>query len=276
MGFIADIITVLPPPWNIIVTLVLVGLAVLVLIAIVFLVIKLIKNGFSVGPVSVKGGKSESKSVMLSEDNIDVFFNVIIDTVTNAIEKSTSKRVSDKMEFAEGKLGSLYTTYKKEFFKLLEGKGLDKRLITAHDDYVTFDLSLKTALYLQNGIDSFKTILKNELKDGLYRDKTGNEYDDFIKNLGIRFNTIFSKTFEGSYKNSTYYGTSSEPTFRLIVVEEIYKIFEVTWPVIKDEIRAIFDHAKDTDKRIDEWEVEKRKDNIKVITTLLLGSAGDE
>lgn len=277
MGFIAEIIKILPEPWNYITVFLLLGIFMALLGVFSFLSFRIVKNGFSFGKFSVSKDptadkKSKgNKSVTLSEDNIDKLFRVFINTITTTIQQTQGKRMADKMEVAEGKLGAMYTFYKKQFFKLLREKDVDERVITAHDDYITFDLTLRTALYLHNGTECFKSLIKGELKDQVYRDKTGNEYDEFLNNLGSRFHTVFSKAFESAYRNATYYGENKDQIFRLVSVEDVYKMFDDTWPQIKDNIKDIFDEANKIDQNQDAVQNEKMEENISTIKTVLMG-----
>jgi len=273
LSFIPDIISILPVPWNYITIFVLLSIFILVVVLGLYVITRVVRTGVKIGNVDIKGSeiKPAVKMLTLTEETVDKLFRLFISTLSSTMERSKNKRMSDKMDYAVGKLGSIYTVYKKTFFKLVEEKGIDKRIIINHDDYITFDLSLRTALYLQNGVDCYKSVIKTELRDGFYNTKEGSEYEEFIKNMGMRFNTIFSKAFEGTYKNASFYGDSQEQIYRLVSVEEVFKIFDVTWPMIKDDVRDIFDNAKKIDIILDKLEKEKMDESIEAIKTYILG-----
>jgi hypothetical protein len=273
LSFIPDIISILPVPWNYITIFVLLSIFILVVVLGLYVITRVVRTGVKIGNVDIKGSeiKPAVKMLTLTEETVDKLFRLFISTLSSTMERSKNKRMSDKMDYAVGKLGSIYTVYKKTFFKLVEEKGIDKRIIINHDDYITFDLSLRTALYLQNGVDCYKSVIKTELRDGFYNTKEGSEYEEFIKNMGMRFNTIFSKAFEGAYKNASFYGDSQEQIYRLVSVEEVFKIFDVTWPMIKDDVRDIFDNAKKIDIILDKLEKEKMDESIEAIKTYILG-----
>ena len=268
MQFLVDIIGALPAPWNIIVVISLLILVFLVVGILFVFIRKALQQGLQVGNVAIGG---DSPSVTLSEDNVDKVFRVFIEALSTTLEQSKNKRLADKMDFVEGKLGLIHSLYKKEFFKLLESKDVEQRIVTQHDDYMMFDLSLRTALYLQNGVDCYKTIIRGELREQIYRSKDGVEYDEFIKNVGERLNTIYTKTFETYYKNSTFYGVGTDAVFRAVSAEEIYKIYDNTWNNVRNEIKAIFDNAKSIDTKYDTLEEDKMENSITTVKAVLRG-----
>jgi hypothetical protein len=275
MSLIAQTISALPTPWNVITTLILIGALLVALVAVIIIAIRIIRSGFSFGKFSVKGNSS-GRVLVLPEESIDKVFRVFVDAITNTLDRSRNKRTADKMNLAVGKLGGIYTQYKKAFFKVMRDRGVEERTITAHDDYITFDLALRAALYLQNGTECFKSIIKTELKEGSYREKEGKEFQDFVENVGIQLNTIFSKTFEQSYKNSSIFGEANTPTYRVVSLEDIYDIYDSTWDKVKLEIGDIFTGAKEIDNNLEKLEAEQMQDNIDSVKAILMGDVKND
>jgi len=270
MDFIADIVKILPPPFNWLTIILLLLILLLIVLVLGYSIIKLLRSkaGFTIGNVSVGGN---GKSVTLSEDNVEKLFRVFITTITTTIEKNRNKRVISKMEKVEGKLGTIFSIYKQAFYHLLKDKGVEARKISSHDDFYTFQFALNEALYIQSGENSFKSILKSELKDQVYQNKKGSDYDSFIDNVGERLHTVFQKTFDTKYKNSLFYGHNEEQIFRIVSVEDIYTLWKDSWKDIKQEIKEIFDRACEIDEQIDKAEQEEMEESISTIKTVLLG-----
>lgn len=275
MDFLANIIETLPQPWNVAAVMLLIFMLLLVVSFTIIIVIRLLKTGFSFGKFTVQTKNMKGRMLILPEESIDKVFRVFVDAITNTLDKSRNKRIADKMNLAVGKLGGIYTQYKKAFFKVMREKCIEERSITAHDDYITFDLALRAALYLQNGTECFKSIIKTELKEESYRAKEGKEFQEFLENVGIQLNTVFSKTFEQSYKNSSIFGDSDTPTYRIVSLEDIYQIYDDTWSTVKLEIQGIFEGAKEIDINLERLEEEQMQTNIDSVKSILMGDNKD-
>lgn len=279
MGVFVEIFKMLPQPFNTIAIIIFIASIILIAWMLLLLIYKISSRGFSFGKFSIEKEKEKENKgeIILTEETIDKLFNVFIETITDTIDKTKNKRMSEKMSIVENKLNNILKCLKSRFAELLKEKKINEKMITLHDDYITFDLTLKTILYLQNGIKSFKTILKDELQEKTYLSLSEENFEIFIEEFNNKFEAVFNNVIEQAYKTSTLFGMEDKLKFRVISAEESKELYKECWKgLIKKEINDLFLKSIDIDKKHEKREKENIQNNINSIKSILLGDSNEK
>jgi len=264
------------PVWFLIIIITLICVVVLGgLIFLVFGVIKLLTTkNIKAGSIEI-GNRSDTSinmSIEALEKVLSTFTRAVRDTSTN----TDRKRAADKIDYMVGKLGTIFVEYKKRFVIKMEEKGLEKRVVTGHSDYRTYIMSIKFCLYLYNGSECLKSLLKHELKDMVYQGKEGRELEDYIDSVYQQFSALVDATLEQYYTNTTFSGIEGNSSFRVVTLEDLHEAIDDMESFIKPMMADIFRYAKEVDEKMDAYEIQKIDEGIHTVKTILLGGSDEE
>jgi hypothetical protein len=226
------------------------SVAISLLIVIIFKIPRLINKKIEAqfGKFGIKidnEGNPKTEYIQLTKADIVELFGIFKKTITEIIDIKINKDLDKKMLYAQQKIKDLLELKLKVYIEIAKRK-VKIQNIENTIEYKYFIMMINTLFYVDEEDDSYKTIIRRELRNKNYK-KQGTEYQDYINNFLITVLRKWNRAILFYFEADSYYDNKKHEW--VVDYSDLFQLAKNERHIarIKDIIMDIFANAIDVD-----------------------------